>query len=489
MNMKEFFLKNIIKKFDNISSRALKYKDYETALEAISSSAMFQYMYNQTYIDTSSENNLLKIANSFNVPNMHSNDRNAILFYDGFGLDNRGLALVYIKALINLGFHIIYVTLSDSGDDQPTLLDILKQADAKIYIQKNCFTQNEKIEYLNEILDREHFDNAFFYSTPWDVSGIVSFNAHKNKFNRFLINLTDHAFWLGLNSFDYIIEFRDYGACVSNKYRKIDKEKIFKLPFYPEISKLEEFKGFPFESENKIIVTSGGAIYKTIDNDDQYYKLVTSIIELDDRIVFYYIGDGDFSKLDTLKKKYPSKVFFSNSRKDFFEVIKNSNYYLNTYPIGGNLMLQFAAKAKCVPVSLRREWDDDAKDVFINEKELNYSFTNCKDLLEDFKTLINDKSYYDKKLSLLDKSLVSENDFSNSLEMIITKKQSNYVIDYYDINTDKFIKAYLNNVKFIDVIDWAVTRNQKKAMKHFPLLCICKLFLKIKNKLGVNLWK
>ena len=34
-----------------------------------------------------------------------------VLFYDGFGLDSRGLAYVYLKALVNLGYKVIFQEL------------------------------------------------------------------------------------------------------------------------------------------------------------------------------------------------------------------------------------------------------------------------------------------------------------------------------------------------------------------------------------------
>lgn len=42
-----------------------------------------------------------------------------------------------------------------------------------------------------------------FYTTPNDVAGALVFNRFKDLVTRIQIDLTDHAFWLGINSVDY----------------------------------------------------------------------------------------------------------------------------------------------------------------------------------------------------------------------------------------------------------------------------------------------
>lgn len=65
---------------------------------------------------------------------------------------------------------------------------------------------------------------------------------------RYQINLTDHAFWLGAHAFDYVLEFRDFGANVSRQYHHIAPHKILKQPYYPYIDRTLSFQGFPFEN-------------------------------------------------------------------------------------------------------------------------------------------------------------------------------------------------------------------------------------------------
>lgn len=52
--------------------------------------------------------------------------KNVILFYDGFGMDMRGLAIIYLKALAELGYKIIYVTNARAKGKQPMLFSVLQ---------------------------------------------------------------------------------------------------------------------------------------------------------------------------------------------------------------------------------------------------------------------------------------------------------------------------------------------------------------------------
>lgn len=120
----------------------------------------------------------------------------------------------------------------------------------------------------------------FFYSFPNDVVGVTSLNILEGKVTRYQINLTDHAFWLGARCIDKCIEFRDYGANVSAKYRGISKNIIAKLPFYPIVNKDISFQGFPFQIvKGQKVVFSGGALYKTFGGQNKYYDIIDNILK------------------------------------------------------------------------------------------------------------------------------------------------------------------------------------------------------------------
>ncbi len=168
-----------------------------------------------------------------------------------------------------------------------------------------------------------NFAKAFLYITPYDVASIMAFISWAGIVERYQINLTDHAFWLGARTFDYSLEFRDYGGYISKNYRGIDGEKIFVQPYYPKINDDTEFQGFPFEkNDNDFVIFSGGSIYKTIDKDMTYYKMVDRILSENPNVIFWFTSQPnarfDYG-MDELKNRYPTRVYHTSERSDLFQ--------------------------------------------------------------------------------------------------------------------------------------------------------------------------
>ena len=113
--------------------RLLKKQKYETALVTISVCARLLYSVNQTYYDADLENSIQQISQEFFkekyefVKKTKSNLKDCILFYDGFGFDNRGLAQIYLEALAKTNY-IIYVTNSRSKNSIQNITKIVIQS-------------------------------------------------------------------------------------------------------------------------------------------------------------------------------------------------------------------------------------------------------------------------------------------------------------------------------------------------------------------------
>ena len=95
--------------------------------------------------------------------------------------------------------------------------------------------------------------------------------------SRFLINLTDHAFWLGTCCIDYCLEFRDYGYTISLQKRKINSEKLLYQPYYP-IADSSEYLDLPFSLINNKIILTGGAFYKMYGEDDIFFNILQNLL-------------------------------------------------------------------------------------------------------------------------------------------------------------------------------------------------------------------
>ena len=363
-NNKTDITERAIRKLDRIAADCIKAGTIERAMQAAGVSAEISYAWNQYYSDSSLEKVLLEITESMGtgeLPRPRS-DPETVLFYDGFALDTRGLALIYLKALCRLGYKVIYVTYdADYSSKCPTEQPEIKKATCgsdirMIYIRRSskCL---EKAEEILNLIDKYRPAVSFLYSLPFDIPAVCAFTKAEGTTRRFLINLTDNAFWAGLNSFDYCIEFRDYGAGISFYDRRILSGKLKVLPFYPYTDEGIEFQGYPFsfDEHSQKLIFSGGALYKTFSEDNAYYKLVDFILATDPETVFWYAGSGDRSRFDPLLRKYAGRIFITPERKDLLQVLKRCCFYLSTYPVSGGLMFQYSAKAGKIPVTFRHD--------------------------------------------------------------------------------------------------------------------------------------
>lgn len=466
-------LKNFIIKFYDE-------KKYNKCLALINCTASIYYKINQKYYDSFLEDYLNKISLKLIKSDVISYiaDRNTVLFYDDFGLDTRGLALIYLKALCELGYQVIYITKISAINRQPQMHECVsgKNITFEYYIDKSSYV--EQIKFLDGLILKYKPKCAFMYVNPNNVVGTCVFNKYRGKFERFYINLTDHAFWLGANSSDFFIEFRDYGAIISKEYRNINSQKLIKNPFYPLINYKIEFKGFPFKTGKNKIIFSGGALYKTFGENNKYYKIVDSLLCSCCDLIFLYAGHGNSKKILDLKKKYPKRVWLINEREDLFAILKNVDLYLSTYPITGGLMTQYAVAAKVLPLTLRN--DEDSSGMLLNQNRAKIYYNSDKELIDDALKLLNDKEYMESRKLLLNNQLINEEQFTENLHLIIEEKRSKFSIDFYEINTKEFRLSYLERFSYFKNVPLSVaTRNNLSLIDICPFLMFIGVVQKI----------
>lgn len=244
------------KKAKRLINKAMNVKNIDKALSCLSAISYLSYEWNQYYTDEYIERILLELSDLIENKNeSYLANKDVVLFYDGLAQDTRGLALIYMRALAK-HFKIVYVTLERYKNRQPTLFKELENFDVQYEYVLREESNYCNIRQLCQIFENYRPSSAFLYTMPNDVVGIIAFTIYrkKNDLIRYQINLTDHAFWMGLNSFDFDIEFRDYGAIISKEFRKIPREKILKLPYYPYFDEDMKFLGFPFEKKDDLVI-------------------------------------------------------------------------------------------------------------------------------------------------------------------------------------------------------------------------------------------
>lgn len=483
--MKETEVNCLLEKLSHIAIESYRCKRLDRSLEAIHASADIQYQWNQNYTDDALESILLKIAQTIEIApfQYHPSNPKTILFYDGFGLDTRGLALIYTKAICDLGYELIYVVTEEARNRQPEIHRVTKDGNIKF-----CYLTHQsgmsKVHEILKIFSEYQPAKAFFYTTPSDGEACVAFSCMKGSAIRYQINLTDHAFWLGLNAFDYCLEFREYGACVSKKYRHIPTDKIKLLSFYPFIDKTIPFAGFDFDTSGKRILFSGGSLYKTINREGTYYHIVSKILRHHEDVLFLYAGSGDDSGLMKLKQNFPHRVIHIKERKDLYALLCHTTLYLNTYPMIGGLMSQYASAAGKPPMTLVDMEDSSLDGLVLNHKQLPLEFSRETDLLTEIDDLLN----HEEKLNVLSeqvkKGILTESEFQASVSGLLEKNETGFSFEMHDINTDAFRNPYKDRFTEAVLEDATCNWKTKDLWKFFPRLFMHKALRKIKDKLN-----
>ena len=436
INKLKVYIKNLIQN-----------KKYNKALTYISLCSNLLYNYNQYYYDDDLENYIRQISESLlQNSNIKGLDNDVVVFYDGFGLDRRGLVYIYIYALTKFK-KVVYITNEKRQYEIPTISNILEKNNCiKIFVPDK--DNISKIEFVKKIIDTYRPQNIFMYTVPDDVVITTLFHHYKNIITHYKINLTDHAFWLGASCLDYCIEFRNYGAYISNKYRLINKDKILLLPYYPFVDKNIEFEGFPFEFNDmkQKIVFSGGSLYKTLGGGNKYYLIVDYILQNFEEVIFWYAGNGDTSEIDKLIKKYPNRIFLTDERKDLYQILKRCYFYLSTYPVCGGLMFQYAAVAGKLPLTLK--FDDCIEGFLINQDKLDIEFNTLEDLKEKIRFVFENEDYVKEKNDIMVKTVIKPGEFEKELKNLIENQKTSFKITLKYVNVINFLKVYKENMTY-----------------------------------------
>lgn len=479
----------LISKLKSIARKSIKQEKYEKALSSISVCANILYEYNQRYKDDELEDLLLEIGQiTIRVPNDFVPSKvkpvQTVLFYDGFGLDLRGLAANMTKNIASLGYKLVYVTKMSSLGKQPRIKEELEGFNVEfIYIDMGASYLNWAQD-LNQVFIKYSPQVAYFYTTPYDVSGTIVFNSYKDRVIRFLVNLTDHAFWIGLNAFDYCTASRAMGAYINQEYRGIPISKMYRNKsniFIPEKIALGKL---PFDIKKFRYVFSGGSLYKTLgDPDNLFYRMIEHIVRNHPDVNFLYAGEGDDSKFDELMSNYPDRVFLIHEREDFFQIIHKSVFFLNTYPMFGGQMMRYAAYAGKVPVTLKH--NDDGEGILINQSQLDIEFSTYDEITKEIDLLLTDNVYRKNKEEKMKMAVVSKETALENYRKLIETQTSPCPVIVESFDTSTFRQEYIDRLNYNNLKEICIAKPINKSLIcHFPILFLKGEFKKMIRKCG-----
>ena len=441
---------NIYEKLISRTEKCIKNKDYNTALLCIKTASRWAYHFNWIYADKRIDQLALKIGRNLLPPfEIKNNDCKRYLLIDTHGIDNRGLTQQYIRGLMAMNVEFLFISLEPIANQQR---DIRKELEAypkatTLYLDGKL-TQFERLISAANVIKEYQPQIALAHVFPWDAISFMLFDAAKGM-KVYNINFTDHAFWMGSSIIDYNIEFRDYGMSVSLDKRNLKKEQLVYLPYYPIKPLNEPFQGFPVLPKDSIIILSGGSFYKMLGENDMFFKMCDQILDISSKAILLIAGTGN---VDLVKQKISimrnsSKVYLIGDRRDINEVFKHCDIYLNTYPVIGGLMSQYAAINSKPIVTLGKK-DEEFSNIegIVNHFGNNVkTFYSLKELLEYTRKCINDEEFRISEGIKNKKALISEKQFNQILSNILLDKYSDlFNWKRLKINYDKISNLYLD---------------------------------------------
>lgn len=472
----------LISKLKKIAQQSTDAHNYEKALSALSVCGNILYEYNQRYKDDDIENMLLEIGdNLISIPSdfrpKETHPVQTVLFYDGFGLDLRGLAANMTKNIAAIGYRLIYVTISRVKNFQPHIHRELEDFNVEyVYIDTDS-SYVQWVEQLNQVFIEYAPQVAYFYTLPYDVSGATVFNQYKDRVIRLLVNLTDHAFWVGLNAFDYCGASRAMGAWINFHGRGIPKEKMYCNRSNIFISEKIPLGELPFDTNRFRYVFSGGSLYKTLgDSNNYFYRIIEHIVTTYPDVNFLYAGEGDGSEFEKLIKKYPGRVFLIHEREDFYQIIQGSIFFLNTYPMFGGQMMRYSVYAGKIPVTLKH--NDDGEGILFYQNELGIEFDTYDEVIEEIDQILTNNEYRKQKESRLSMAVCSITKAQENLKQMIETQVSPLPVVIEEFDTGKFRQEYLERLDYDKLKEIIVEKQiNRSLMSSFP-----KMFYKYRQK-------
>lgn len=430
----------------------------------------FCYSINYTFTNDRLEEITQKISLAYLGNTKIKNAReDTVIFYDGFGLVERGLANIYVNALNQLGYKVVWILYSYA----PETNDILKKYKEKnisfFVISKSTILERMKAlrDKIKEISPRY----LFVYTKPDDVCGIGTISTITEGVERYLIDLTDHAFWLGKCAADWFIEFRNFGYNLGLCYRKILPDRMIILPYYPASREEYAFEGLPFDTKEFQFIFSGGSVYK-IEGKAAYEEMVRYILQTYKDINFVFASNEENEIIRKLGEDFPGQFYHIGERKDLDAILQSAKFYLSTYPIGGGLMMQYALQNQCIPITLCDEimGESDPKTMMLEPHKVNFVFYKKEEALLEIDRLLNNESYYLKRKVELKNQIISEGEFIRQLQCLLKYKKTEFNKIQQDVDMERFLEVYRDNATYKKYCELIYGSRNKWIYKKHPLI-------------------
>lgn len=429
--------------------KAFQKRNYSEALECSSYACRVAYYCNFKFSDIELEALITQISGLLIKREPFISKCGRYVFYDNFNLNDRVLSRQYINALISMSSKLLIISSGDKYSISEYINDILLQnSKIELLLLDKRLSMIDRIQQISSKVTLFAPEKVFIHTTPDDVVGATVWGGFP-EVERFKINLADHAFWLGINCMDFLIEYRNYGYNLSNKYRGIDYSRLLVLPYYPVFND-KPFIGIPRGEDSGLIrLFSGGDFYKILGDNDVFLNMIVHILENNKNAVFYFAGSGQQQRLKRFIKKrhLEDQWFLLGNRPDITAVVRHIDIYIGTYPIAGGLITQIAANCKKPVIAYYPHYDswNNLDELFCNDNDLpKMMFGEAIEFNLALKELINNPDRRATVGEILYQSLQTQSNFTANLKQIVETKENAKAIPDIAIDTDRFSKLYLD---------------------------------------------
>lgn len=332
--------KRIIYSITSSGMKDCSYKDLDLFLLYLTIRSRLNYYYSLVFRDEFIEKEILRLAKE--IPFTSIDDKKYFYdyaLYDAYGLDSMGLTEQYIRGLTDAGIEFLYIF--DGKVIGKKVKAFLEEKNIKILDLSKDKSSHKKLDRLKPFSVK----HLLVHTSPEGVFPFLIKNILGIK-KTFIIDLTDHEYWSGIDSVDHFLEFRKYGAFIKKVGRKSDQSAVSIIPFYPIaydgdlMSPITSKEALP-----KKYFFSASNISKIVDKDNTFLNLVKVLLDKlpDYTFVFAFTGDGKFVK-NFFGKSYINRLNLLGHVDNIEPYVKNADFLLSTYPYGGGLVGSYAIK-------------------------------------------------------------------------------------------------------------------------------------------------
>jgi len=468
--------------------------DYCGCWQLIDQAAVLACQVIWQYADTDMYAMLVQIAREkvFTKNNIDSNP-NKVVFFDSFGVTYI-LSLQYMKALVAMGKEVLYIY--EEKDHQhntlvPTLDIIHSYKGVKVIVLESKLDKLQKLQQIYDLITGFEA-SAIFTHIDTHSAVIPVLSVLPPPITKYHINLGDHLFWLGASFINYSYEFRSFGAEVSRFKRGLKPEQTLFLPYYP-IRETKIFQGFPAETKGKVVLFTGGDFYKTIDSDNSYWELLKSIVNENPQVVVLFAGKLENGNAPLLLRKFiesnkfEKRVIPIGFRPDINEVFAHCDIYMGTCPMSGGLMSQYAAanaKAILQYYPSDRFPDNETESVICVHHEMQISFTDKREFLDEANHLISDADYRIRRGQEIKSCMLTEEEFNQFFVQSMLNHISSFDIVEPGVHFDALTQWWLDigNQGYFDALAYIHSVLGFRGLIDAPIITFAYLYNRYVSK-------